>query len=85
MRLGLTALQIAELEAHLRPGIVLLARIDRESFAGTNAETSGRPFIEFGSVPASSLPALREAVKNANTPKVKKQRKGANADAAGTA
>lgn len=72
MRLALTGEQIAELEAHLRPGVVLLARVDREAFSGANADTSGTPFIEFGAVPVSSLPALREAVRKATQPKAKK-------------
>lgn len=68
MKLRLSPSQIAELLPFLRPGEVLLARIDREVFDGTNPTTSGTPFIEFGSIPASSLGALRNAVREANKP-----------------
>jgi hypothetical protein len=77
MKLRLTHSQVAELAAHLRSGIVLLARIDREVFDGTNVDSSGTPFIEFGSVPASSLNALRNAIREANKPGPEKAKRAA--------
>lgn len=75
MKLHLSHEQAAELKSFLRPGITLLARINRETFDGTNPGTSGSPFIEFGPVPSASLPALREAILEATNPTPKPTRR----------
>ena len=65
MRLELTTAQAAQIEPHLRHGMTLLGKIEREGFDGSNAGTSGRLTLELGSVPTASLPALRDAIRNA--------------------
>jgi hypothetical protein len=51
------------------------AQIEREGFDGSNAGTSGRLTLELGSVPTASLPALRDAIRNATAPAPAKKRK----------
>ncbi len=68
MRLQLTPDQAAEIIPHLRTGFALLGRIIREPYTGGNAETCGTLQIELGSVPESSLPALRDAIRTATAP-----------------
>jgi len=48
---------------------VLLGRVLREPFDGTNAEMCGRLQIELGCVPESSLPRLRANIAKANRPR----------------
>jgi hypothetical protein len=76
MRLELTTDQAAAVAPHLRPGMTLLGKIEREGFDGSNAGTSGRLTLELGSVPTASLPALRDAIRNATAPAPAKKRKG---------
>lgn len=67
MRLELTLEQLEQIRPHLDPGKALLCRIAREMFVGTNATTSGMLYLEFGTVPLASLPALRAAILKVNT------------------
>ena len=62
MRLPLTTDQSAQIEPHLRPGTVLLGRVDREPFSGSNAGTSGTLVLVFTEVPAERLDAVRRAI-----------------------
>lgn len=73
MKLPLTDGQVAEIEAHLPPGRVLIIALSREVFDGTNADNSGRRCLEFASIPQKALPAVREAVKKASAPREKKK------------
>jgi hypothetical protein len=75
MRLELTTDQAAQIEPHLRHGWTLLGKIERELFNGANPQTSGRLTIELGRVPDASLPALRDAIRNATAPAPAKKRK----------
>ncbi len=75
MKLLLTPAQAAQIEPHLRPGMTLLGKIEREGFDGSNAGTSGRLTLELGSVPTASLPALRDAIRNATAPAPAPKRK----------
>ena len=68
MRITLTAEQHAAIEPHVRPDRTLLAKIDREWFDGSTAATAGRLILEIGSVPTSSLPALRAAIRSSTSP-----------------
>jgi hypothetical protein len=68
MKLPLTPAQAAQIEPHLRPGWTMLGKVEREPFSGTNAETCGRLVLELGSVPASALPRLRDAIRAATAP-----------------
>ncbi len=74
MHLILTTQQAA-IEPHIRHGWTLIGKVEREPFTGTNASTSGRLRIELGTVPSSSLPALRAAIVNATAPAPKPKRK----------
>ena len=62
MRLPLTTDQAAQIESHLHPGTVLLGRIHREQFDGSNADTSGALVIVFTSIPSERLDAVRAAI-----------------------
>lgn len=62
MHLILTSEQQAAIEPHIRHGWTLIGKVEREMFTGTNTSTSGRLRIELGTVPSSSLPALRAAI-----------------------
>jgi hypothetical protein len=75
MKLPLTTAQAAAITPHLRPGMTLLGKIEREGFDGSNAGTSGRLTLELGSVPTASLPALRDAIRNATAPAPAPKRK----------
>lgn len=75
MILELTEAQVATLRENSTPGRTLLCRIAPEAFDGTNATTSGRLRLEFGTVPTASLPALREAILKANHKPKKRTRK----------
>lgn len=68
MRFELTTDQAAQIEPHLRTGMTLLGKIEREGFDGSNPQVSGRLTLELGSVPTASLPALRDAIRNATAP-----------------
>lgn len=68
----LTAGQTATIEPLLRPGLVVIGKVMREPFDGTNAATSGRLTIELGPVPEVALPKLREAIRRAQEPRVGK-------------
>ena len=68
----LTAGQTAVIEPLLRLGFVVLGRVMREPFDGSNAGTSGRLIIEFGPVPKAALPKLREAIRRAQEGKAGK-------------
>ena len=72
-RLILTAQQVAIVLEHMQPGRVLLGRILRQPFDGTNAEVSGALVLEFGHVPEASLPNLRAAITKATRLKPKRQ------------
>ena len=69
MRLIPTAEQQAALEPHIQHGWTLIAKVEREPFTDANASTSGRLTLELGTVPSSSLPALRAAIVKATAPK----------------
>jgi len=69
MHLILTSEQQAAIEPHIRHGWTLIGKVEREMFTGTNTSTSGRLRIELGTVPSSSLPALRAAIVKATAPK----------------
>jgi hypothetical protein len=78
--LRLTREQTAIIAPDLRFGFVLLGRIIREPFDGSNGATSGSLMLEYGSVPEASLPALRQAIRDAagngqSTAKSRKPRK----------
>jgi hypothetical protein len=62
MRLELTTDQAAQIEPHLRPGTVLLARVDRAPFDGTNPQTSGALMLVFASIPIERLASVRAAI-----------------------
>lgn len=68
MKLPLTTDQAAAVTPHLRHGWTLLGKIEREVFDGSNAGTSGALALELGNVPTASLPALRDAIRNATAP-----------------
>lgn len=68
MRVNLTAEQRLEIELHMQPGRVLIAKLTREQFDGRNAATSGTLYLEFGTVPEIAMPALREAIHRATNP-----------------
>jgi hypothetical protein len=72
VRLTLTAEQAAQIEPIMRHDFALLGRIQRETFNGGNAETSGALIFEFGAVPEIALPALRDAIKSATIPPKRK-------------
>jgi hypothetical protein len=46
----------------MAPGRVLLGKVGREMFNGSNSESCGRLLLELGSVKESSLPRLRAAI-----------------------
>ena len=71
----LTSEQAAVIERLLSPGLVVLGRVMREPFDGTNATTSGRLTLELGTVPESSLPALRDAIRTATAPGLAKRKR----------
>ncbi len=75
MRMELTADQCAQLTPHLRPDAVLLGRVERESFNGTNADVSGRLLIVFTSIPADRLDAVRLAIDGELAPAPKRKAK----------
>lgn len=81
MKLPLTTEQAAAVGPLLRHGWTMLAKIERESFDGTNAETCGRLWLELGSVPTSSLPSLRAAIRQAATAPVTAPRRKRKAKA----
>lgn len=62
MKLALTPDQQTELLHHLRPGHVLIAKIAREAFDGTNPQTSGTLLIDFKSIPETALHEIRAAI-----------------------
>lgn len=66
--LVLTLEQTAAIALLMRPGRVVLGRVMREPFNGTNATTCGRFTLELGTVPEVALPALREAIRTATNP-----------------
>lgn len=74
LQLTLTMEQATQLAPMIQPGRALIGRISREWFDGSNAATGGRLTLEVGSVPESSLPALREAIQRANAPVHKRTR-----------
>ena len=75
MRLPLSSAQAAQIEPHLRHGMTLLGKIEREGFDGSNPQVSGRLILELGNVPTASLPALRAAIRSATAPAPTKKRK----------
>ena len=75
MRLELTTAQAAAVTPHLKSGMTLLAKIEREGFDGSNPQVSGRLILELGNVPTASLPALRAAIRSATAPAPTKKRK----------
>ena len=75
MKLPLTTAQAAQIEPHLRHGMTLLGKIEREGFDGSNPQVSGRLILELGNVPTASLPALRAAIRSATAPAPTKKRK----------
>lgn len=56
---------VAELDG---VGVVILGRLVREVFDGTNAATSGRWLLEAGTVPAAAIEPMRAAVRIASLP-----------------
>ncbi len=72
----LTADQSAQIADSMLPNLTLIGRVMREQFDGTNATTCGRLVLEVGTVPTSTLPALREAIRKAKKPAAKRPRKG---------
>lgn len=66
VRLELTPSQAAQIAPHLLPGIVMLGRVDREAFTGTNAGTCGTLTMIFASIPTERIEAVRAAI--AGTP-----------------
>lgn len=63
MTIPLTPSQAETLKAHLRPGHVLIAKIAREAFNGTNPDSSGTLLIDFIPVSESTLTAIREIIR----------------------
>jgi hypothetical protein len=62
MKLLLSPAQAAQIEPHLRHGTVLLARVDRLAFDGSNGGTSGALTLVFTSIPAERLASVRLAI-----------------------
>jgi hypothetical protein len=66
--LHLTPEQAAIAESLKAPGFVLLERITRETFDGSNVKTSGAYVLELGAAKEAALPLMREAIALANNP-----------------
>jgi hypothetical protein len=62
MKLLLTPAQAAQIEPHLRYDAVLLARVDRLAFDGSNGGTSGALTLVFTSIPIDRLASVRAAI-----------------------
>ncbi len=62
MKLPLTTDQTAQIEPHLRHDAVLLARVDRLAFDGTNSATAGALMLVFTSIPIERLASVRLAI-----------------------
>jgi hypothetical protein len=62
MLLPLTTDQTAQIEPHLRHDAVLLARIERMAFDGSNAATAGALMLVFTSIPSARLASVRAAI-----------------------
>ena len=75
MKLPLTTAQAAQIEPHLRHDAVLLARVDRLTFDGGNATTSGALVLVFTTVPAERLASVRDAIAGHPAPAPTKKRK----------
>lgn len=72
MRLELTTAQAAQIEPHLRHGTVLLARVERLEFDGSNGGTSGALSLVFVAIPIDRLASVRAAISGEQTkPKTK--------------
>jgi hypothetical protein len=72
MRLPLSPAQSAQIEPHLSHGTVLLGRVDRAPFDGTNPQTSGALTLVFTSIPIDRLASVRAAISGEQTkPKTK--------------
>lgn len=63
MTIPLTPSQAETLKAHLRPGHVLICKIAREMFNGTNPDSSGTLLIDFIPVTESKLSEIRVIIK----------------------
>ncbi len=72
MILPLTAEQLTALAAFQQPGFVLLARLDRETFNGSNAATSGTMRLLCTSIPDDRLAAVRAAIAGEKPPAKRK-------------
>ena len=75
MRLPLTTDQAAQIEPHMRPGLTMLARIERETFAGTNGATSGRLMLIFIEIRGDRMDAVRAAIAGEAAPPLAKRSK----------
>lgn len=80
LQIDLSPEQAAAVNAALRPGVVLLARVGR-IWIGDDPATdarAGQLFIELGECPESCIPALRKVITDAReTPAGKPKRKDA--------
>ena len=73
--LHLTEEQSAIVASLSNPGFVLMGRITREQYDGTNADSSGAYVLEIGAVKESALPLMRAAILEANNPAKTKRKK----------
>ena len=67
MTLRLTEEQAMEIRHHMQPGRAILGRIMWKPFDG-NVDECGTLLLDYGFIPEQSLPALREAIREANEP-----------------